>query len=213
MRRTLVFLSIVSAAAVGAWALPAGQADPAVGTATAVPDAAPELPEEPQVSATETAAVSADPVSVEDTSALAIEPLGVDAATAPPLADAADVVVPAPAQIVTTTTAGAPPVTAPPTTAAPTPAAPAVAFTASQAYGSCEEPIPYDIFRGTATPGSTVTISSPYGNGSTTADGSGHWERTVEFPSAPRGESFTVTVSGVGGSKTFTFTATGGAHH
>ena len=44
----------------------------------------------------------------------------------------------------------------------------------------------------------------------TTADGHGHWERTVEFPSAPRGETFTVTVSGLGGSKSFTFTATGG---
>ena len=98
----------------------------------------------------------------------------------------------------TTTTTIAPPATSP--------AAPSVAFSASQAYGSCDEPVPYDIFSGTAEPGSTVTISSPHGSGTAVADGSGHWERKVEFPGAPRGGSFTVTASGLGGSKSFSFT-------
>ncbi len=111
-----------------------------------------------------------------------------------------------PIQVVTTTTTIPPP----PTTAA---AKPAVAFTATQAYGSCDEPIPYDIFSGTADPGSTVTISSPYGSGSAVADGAGHWERKVEFPSAPRGETFAVIASGVGGSKTLNFTAGSGGGH
>lgn len=102
------------------------------------------------------------------------------------------------------------PVPAPTTTVATAASAPpaqvTVAFSASQAYGTCGEQIPYDIFSGTADPGSTVTISSPHGSGSVTADGSGHWERKVEFAGAPRGSTFEVAVSGVGGSKTFEFT-------
>ena len=115
---------------------------------------------------------------------------------------------PAPAAVVTTTTTVAPPTT----TKAPSAPAATVAFTASQKYGSCGEAVPYDVFSGTANPGSTITISSSYGSGSTVADGNGHWSTTVEFPAAPRGETFTVTASGAGGSKTFSFTATGEAH-
>ena len=109
-----------------------------------------------------------------------------------------------PIQVVPTTSA--PPVEAP---SAPKPS---VAFSATQAYGFCEEPIPYDIFSGTAEPGSDVTISSPYGGGSAVADGSGHWEHKVEFPDAPRGTTFAVKASGLGGSKTFNFTALPAEH-
>lgn len=216
MRRFIAFFCIVSAAAIGAWALPAGHADSSVDSAgaDAAPVPAPVVPDEPALStasadrAVESLAVDDDPV-VEAAPAPA-EPPAADLA---PAGDpdhlrgdqAAPAALPEPTQIVTTTTA--PPTT---TTAAPVVT---IAFSAAQAYGSCDEPVPYDIFSGQATPGSTITISSPHGSGSTTADSSGHWERKVEFPSAPRGEAFSVSVSGLGGSKTFSFTATGGGSH
>ncbi|MDW3217388.1 MAG: hypothetical protein R8F63_02135 [Acidimicrobiales bacterium] len=214
MRRFLVFLCILSTAAVGAWALPAGHADTSLDAAAAGGDAPATLDplEEPRLSASSAArelppleAHPIDPVVAPQETAPASEPV-VPASDGPqhlshevtPAADSD------PAPIVTTTTAA--PTT---TTAAPVVT---VAFTAGQAYGSCGENVPYDIFSGAASPGSTITISSPYGSGTTTADGHGHWERTVEFPSAPRGETFSVSVSGLGGSKTFSFTATGGSH-
>ena len=202
MRRFLVFFCIVSTAAVGAWALPAGRADSTVDSAAADdrPSSAPARADAPTVSAASVEREIAEtPLEVDDDpvspALVGQEPDHLTGETPPPAAEA-------PAQIVTTTTA--PPTTAPVVT---------VAFTAAQAYGSCDESVPYDIFSGAATPGSTITISSPYGSGSATADGNGHWERTVEFPSAPRGETFSVSVSGLGGSKTFSFTATGGGSH
>lgn len=67
-------------------------------------------------------------------------------------------------------------------------------FTAWQTYGSCSEPLPYDVFGGTAKPGGTVTVTSPYGSGSTTADAEGAWSLRVEFPGAPYGKTFEVKV-------------------
>lgn len=82
------------------------------------------------------------------------------------------------------------------------------AFTASQKYGSCSEPVPYDVFSGKAKPGTTVTISSPHGGGSTTVNGDGKWNVQIEFPSAPHNEEFTVTVKDHSGAKrTFAFTS------
>jgi len=79
-------------------------------------------------------------------------------------------------------------------------------FTANQKYGSCELPVPYDIFSGKTKPGATVTISSPYGNGSTTANGEGVWSVKVEFPTAPYNETFVVSATDyVGTTKTFEF--------
>jgi hypothetical protein len=103
---------------------------------------------------------------------------------------------------VTTTTAA--PVT---TTVAPTTTVPTTwEFVANQKYGWCEQPVPYDEFSGKATPGSTVTISSAYGGGSTVAAENGAWNLTVEFPSAPYNEVFTVTASdGLGGQRLFEF--------
>ncbi len=208
MRRILVFLCLVSTAAVGAWALPAGHAESTLDAASADAVEAPELPAEPQLDAP-TAARNVAPIEAAVVEPDAAAPVEADPDAVPPHLDASsDIAAPAPVQIVTTTTA--PPTTLPPMTIAPQVT---VAFTASQACGSCDEPIPYDIFSGATTPGTTVSISSAYGSGSTTADGSGHWERKVEFPSAPRGETFNVTVNGLGGSKSFTFTATGGAQH
>ncbi len=79
-------------------------------------------------------------------------------------------------------------------------------FTASQKYGSCSEPVPYDVFSGKAQPGTTVTVTSAHGGGSTTANDDGKWSLQVEFPSAPYNEQFTVTVKDhTGATKTFPF--------
>ena len=86
-----------------------------------------------------------------------------------------------------------------------------VGFTANQKYGICGEEVPYDKFWGTAKPGATITASSPYGSASTTAGEKGYWDLKVQFPNAPVGEKFTVTItSSDGGSKSFTFVNTGG---
>lgn len=85
-----------------------------------------------------------------------------------------------------------------------------VDFTANQKYGSCGEAVPYDKFFGTAAPGSTIWVESPFGSGTTTASESGEWLIRVDFPEAPVGESFTVVVeSSDGGRATFTFVRTG----
>ncbi|MDH3193258.1 MAG: hypothetical protein OEY55_07565 [Acidimicrobiia bacterium] len=81
-----------------------------------------------------------------------------------------------------------------------------VAFTANQKYGSCSEEVPYDVFWGTGKPGSTVWVGSPYGGGTTTVSGEGHWEIRVEFAEAPAGKTFEVVIEGEGGRKVFTFT-------
>jgi len=79
-------------------------------------------------------------------------------------------------------------------------------FTANQKYGSCALPIPYDIFSGTTKPGTTVTISSPYGGGTTTANADGTWSITVEFPTAPYNEWFVVSATDYKGTtRTFEF--------
>ena len=51
-------------------------------------------------------------------------------------------------------------------------------------------------------------MTSPYGAGSTVADGSGHWYVQVFFPAAPEGETFTVTISDGVSSTSFPFVAT-----
>lgn len=79
-------------------------------------------------------------------------------------------------------------------------------FTANQKYGSCEEAVPYDEFYGTGKPGSTISVTSSYGSGSTTVSGDGTYWLRVEFPTAPKGESFTVKVKDeYGNKKTFNF--------
>lgn len=79
-------------------------------------------------------------------------------------------------------------------------------FSANQKYGSCSEPVPFDVFNGRAKPGTIVTVSSPFGGGTTEVNDDGAWTRLVEFPSAPFNEEFLVTVTDHGGSqKVFTF--------
>ena len=78
---------------------------------------------------------------------------------------------------------------------------PEVGFSAFATFGSCEEIPPYDIYYGTAKPGTVVTISSEYGSGSAEVDAEGNWEAQVFFPSAPKDKSFTVTVKDYKGDK------------
>jgi hypothetical protein len=85
-----------------------------------------------------------------------------------------------------------------------------VEFSAHQVNGSCDAELPYDVFWGTATPGATIWVESPYGSGTTMANEKGEWELKVKFPDSPVGEAFTVVVeSSDGGRATFTFTRTG----
>ena len=84
-------------------------------------------------------------------------------------------------------------------------------FSANQKYGSCSEDKPYDIFYGTAKPGSVVEVGSPYGNGRVEVGERGKWEIKVFFEGAPVDEPFKVTVAAsTGESKHFTFVNTGG---
>jgi Glucodextranase, domain B len=69
-----------------------------------------------------------------------------------------------------------------------------VEFTAFNTYGSCEETPPYDVYHGTADPGTTVTISSEYGSASVYVGPEGGWEKKVYFETAPYGVGFVVTV-------------------
>ncbi|MEM8705624.1 MAG: hypothetical protein AAGE98_04160 [Actinomycetota bacterium] len=72
----------------------------------------------------------------------------------------------------------------------------AVTLTANARYGSCELDPPYDVYTGAATPGATITISSPWSDTvQTIAGGDGTWEITVFFPTAPTNEPFDVTIS------------------
>ncbi|MBT8213030.1 MAG: hypothetical protein KJN71_07775, partial [Acidimicrobiia bacterium] len=69
-----------------------------------------------------------------------------------------------------------------------------VAFTANQVHGSCSATFAYDVFHGTADPGSVVVIWSANGAGETVADSKGFWEKKVKFPEASPNEPFIVVV-------------------
>jgi hypothetical protein len=88
------------------------------------------------------------------------------------------------------------------TSAAP---APKHHFKAHAAYEDCDETPPYNEYWGTAAPGSTVTISSPYGGAQVSVGESGAWSARVEFPSAPVGEKFQVSLTNSQDGHSFTF--------
>lgn len=89
-----------------------------------------------------------------------------------------------------------------------------VEFSAGQKYGSCGDDVPYDVFFGTAAPGTKVTAHSDFGSGSATANDDGRWKIKVEFPGAPVGMTFKVTVNAsTGQSETFGFTNTQNGGH
>lgn len=83
---------------------------------------------------------------------------------------------------------------------------PNLGFEAWQKYGSCGDSVPYDIFKGKAEPGTTITVTSPFGGGKAVAGVDGYWKVKVTFEAAPVGEPFTVTVTDGTETKTFTFT-------
>lgn len=76
-------------------------------------------------------------------------------------------------------------------------------ITAYRSIGSSTSASPYDVYYGTAPPGTAVSASSAYGSGSTTANEKGEWSLKVWFSGMPSGQSFTVTLN-VGGT-TFPF--------
>lgn len=88
----------------------------------------------------------------------------------------------------------------------------AIEFTAKQKYGSCSDLEPYDVFLGTARPGSAITAATEgHGSATTVAGDSGYWDLTLFFINTTPGESFVVTVSDSDGhAKTFTFVSYAG---
>lgn len=98
-----------------------------------------------------------------------------------------------PSHLAETTTTTIPTTSTTPTT---TTTAPAVSFFASALYGRCAEDPPFNEYSGTAAPGATITITSPWSaTATTTADGAGNWYRRVEFPTSPVGVTFQMTVT------------------
>ena len=84
-------------------------------------------------------------------------------------------------------------------------------FAAFSQFGSCSETPPYDVYYGTADPGTKVTITSEYGSGTAYADGEGNWEEQVFFPEAPYGQVFAVTLKDhTGKKKVFEFVSWAG---
>jgi hypothetical protein len=69
-----------------------------------------------------------------------------------------------------------------------------ITFTAHRVYGSCEENPPYDVYWGTAPPGTPIYVQSEYGSGETEANANGDWEIRVYFPESPGGVEFSVKV-------------------
>ena len=67
--------------------------------------------------------------------------------------------------------------------------------------GPCSLDPPYDIYFGTAEPGSKVTISSEFGGATVKADDKGNWEKKVIFAEAPYDKTFIVTVKDKYGTK------------
>lgn len=144
-------------------------------------------PTELETAATTTApptTLPSEPDHLSPTTTTAV-PVVVVSTTAPPTSSTTAPPTTAPTTTVPTTT------TSPPTTTSSS-----ASFTAAARYGSCELDPPYDEYSGTAAPGATVTITSPYSDPvQVTAAGDGTWAVTVFFPSAPANETFTVSLS------------------
>ena len=89
-----------------------------------------------------------------------------------------------------------------------------VDFTAHQKYGSCGEDIPYDVFHGTARPGTKIWIESAHGSATVMANEKGTWETTVKFKTSEPGVPFPVVIETSDGDRAeFTFVNTGGGEH
>lgn len=88
------------------------------------------------------------------------------------------------------------------------PAPPEIEFTAGAAFDRTDAAVPFDEFSGRSTTGATITISSPYGGGQATSNGDGTWAARIEFPNAPPGETFTITVTSSKSSAVYYFQLT-----
>ena len=89
-----------------------------------------------------------------------------------------------------------------------------VDFTAHQKYGSCGEDIPYDVFHGTARPGTKIWIESAHGSATVKANEKGKWEAKVKFKTSEPGVPFPVVIETSDGDRAeFTFVNTGGGEH
>jgi hypothetical protein len=84
-----------------------------------------------------------------------------------------------------------------------------VEWSAFQVFGQCDANPPYDVFYGTAQPGSVIIISSPYGGRDKVVGETGHWEVKVFFPDAPLNEPFKVWVTSGDHKDDFWFTRVG----
>lgn len=82
-----------------------------------------------------------------------------------------------------------------------------VRFTMVQKWRTSSATPPFEELSGTADPGTTITVTSAYGSGTTTVDPTGRWAIRVAFPTAPVGTAFTGRVrTATQGTKSFTFT-------
>lgn len=76
-----------------------------------------------------------------------------------------------------------------------------IEFTAHNVYGVCDSSPPFDVYWGTAPPGTPIYVESEFGSGSTVTGESGEWELKVLFPEAPGDTEFTVKVKDDKGQK------------
>lgn len=84
-------------------------------------------------------------------------------------------------------------------------------FWVSNTFGVSDRNPPYDVYYGEGAPGSTVTVVSEYGSGSTTVNADGGFEIKVFFETAPKNVEFPVKVkdSHTGEVRVFSFKALG----
>jgi hypothetical protein len=85
------------------------------------------------------------------------------------------------------------------------PPPPEIEFSANAAFTECDSPVPFNEYWGKSTAGATITISSPYGGGQVASNGDGKWSARLEFPDAPIGEVFEVTITSSKSASVFTF--------
>jgi hypothetical protein len=81
-------------------------------------------------------------------------------------------------------------------------------ISAYKSLGGSTSSSPYEVYYGTAPPGATISASSAYGSGSTTANDKGEWSLKIWFSGAPSGQPFTVTVNVAGTTFPFSYTWT-----
>jgi hypothetical protein len=83
-----------------------------------------------------------------------------------------------------------------------------IEFTAQAAFVECDSTPPFNEYWGTSTAGAKITISSAFGGKQVVANGDGNWEARVEFPEAPLGETFMVTITSSKGEAVYSFPLT-----